>query len=189
VDDGWKKLLAVVKTNLPVCGSCGQVLAENDATRFCWRCGEPAGWPAPSPGRWLARFFSSLDSRGRGFQFEGDVSPQGFDITRIISYRNSCIPVIRGRFERSNAGMSIVIDMNMHPLGYIFLIGGMGLSFGIPSIAFIGRDQGRVSALLAIVPIAAPCFIFLVSWVAFTWEANVARTMLIRIWESATLPT
>jgi hypothetical protein len=54
---------------------------------------------APYTQTWTQRLFSS-----GGFEFEGDVSPQGFDITRIISYRNSCIPVIRGRFEPSGTG-------------------------------------------------------------------------------------
>ena len=28
-----------------------------------------------------------------GFEFEGDISPQAFNVSRIISYRNSCIQV------------------------------------------------------------------------------------------------
>lgn len=103
----------MVKTNLPVCVECGQTLPESGAVRFCSKCGQPI---LPLPQTWGQGLFAS-----GGFEFEGDVSPQGFNITRI-TYRNSCIPVIRGRFEPSAIGTRIVIEMNMHPLGYVFLV-------------------------------------------------------------------
>jgi len=169
--EAWKNLLPVVKTNLPVCAVCGQSLAG--VTRFCSHCGQPV--PPPIPRTWTQRFFSSSD----GCQFEGEVSPQQFNITRIISYRNCCIPIIRGRFEPSPTGTRIVIEMSMHPLGYIFLIGGAGLSFfGLSILAL--NSQGLPAT--AIAPFAAPCFICLVCWVAFIAEANTARAALSQLW-------
>src|ERR1700733_10296347 len=111
MQEAWKKLLPMVRTNLPICAGCGQALPEAGAVRFCSKCGQPAG---ALPQTWEHGLFTS-----DGFEFEGDVSPQGFNISRIISYRNSCIPVIQGRFEPSATGTRIVIEMNMHPLGYV----------------------------------------------------------------------
>jgi hypothetical protein len=166
--EAWKNLLPVVKTDLPGCAQCGQSLAG--ATRFCSHCGQPV--PPPIPRSWAQRYFSS-----GGFQFEGDVSQQGFNITRIISYRNSCIPVIRGRFEPSPTGTRIVVEMNMHPLGYVFLVGGAGISFFVLSVVSVdGNPAAAIGAL------AAPCFIALVCWVAFTTEANTARAALSQLW-------
>src|SRR5579863_100017 len=168
VQEAWRKLLPVVKTNLLRCGECGQVLAGP----FCSHCGQPA--PPPLPQTWVQRHFSS-----GGFEFEGDLSPQEFNISRIISYRNSCIPIIRGRFEPSGAGTRIVIDMKMHPLGYVFLVGSATLSFSVLSM-LAGSGQGL--PVTGIVAFAAPCFFFAVSWVAFASEAGTARAALNRFW-------
>ena len=107
-EEAWKYLLPVMKRDWWLCAQCHQPLAG--AARFCTHCGLPVP-PHTKP------------------QFEGDISPQQFKITRIISYRNSCLPVIRGRFEPTQAGTRIVIDMKMHPLGWVLLIGFAIVSF------------------------------------------------------------
>lgn len=160
----------MVKTNLPICAECGQTLAGAGAVRFCSNCGQPA--PPHLPQTWVQRHFSS-----GGFEFEGDVSPQEFNVSRIISYRNSCIPVIRGRFEPSAAGTRIVIEMKMHPLGYVFLVGRITISFVVLSILAVNGQGFPVTAVAAF---AAPCFIFTVCWVAFALEASTARAALRR---------
>ena len=167
----WKKLLPVVRTNLPICAECGQILAVAGA-HFCSICGGPA--PPPLPRTWAQRYFST-----GGFEFEGDVSPKEFNISRIISYRNSCIPLIRGRFEPSATGTRIVIEMKMHPLGYVFLIGGTALSFSALSTLALSGQGTPVTGVLAF---AAPCFIFGVCWIAFAAEAGTARAALSQLW-------
>jgi hypothetical protein len=171
MQEAWKRLLPVVKTDSPTCRECGHLLAVG-AVRFCSNCGLPAQLPLPQT--WMQGLFST-----GGFEFEGDVSPREFKISRIISYRNSCIPVIRGRFEPSVTGTRIVIDMKMHPLGWVFLVGFAFISFFVLSVV-AGDSQG--TPLTGILAFAAPCFIFIVCWVAFTAEANTARTALSQLW-------
>jgi len=131
------------------------------ATRFCSHCGLPV--PANAQP-----------------QFEGDVSQQQFNITRIINYRNSCIPVIRGRFEPTPAGTRVVIDMKMHALGWVLLVGFGTVSFFALSILAL-NSQRPATTMLAF---AGPIFIALVCWAAFTAEANTARAVLSRLWPS-----
>jgi hypothetical protein len=169
MQEAWKRLLHVVKTDLPICAGCGQTLEGGNTVRFCSCCGQPMLPPLPQT--WEQLHFSSPET-----EFEGDVSPQGFNLTRIISYRNSCIPVIRGRFEPSATGTRIVIEMNMHPLGYVFLVGGAAISFVVLSVV----SQGSPVAALA--AFAAPCVIFAVCWIAFAAEASKARVALNRFW-------
>jgi len=178
VDVARQKLLAVVKTDLPACARCGQILAGAGA-RFCSNCGQAVIAEAALPRPWLLRAFSSR----QGFEFEGMVSPQGFRISRIISYRNSCIPILSGRFEPFSAGTRIVIEMKMHPLGWVFLVGGMGISCFVPALIILGG--GRGSGVLAPAALVAPCFIGMVCWLAFAAEAGIARGAMNRIWESA----
>jgi hypothetical protein len=173
VDDAWKRLLAATKTDQPTCANCGY-MSIGKSVRFCWSCGQPVSPQRWKP--WLVRCFSL-----EGFQFEGSVSPQAFRISRIIYYRNSCIPVISGRFERSTAGTRIVIKMVMHPVGYLFLILGMGLSFLVPMMILAGGTAPS-SAFFALLPFAAPCAIGGICWLAFATEAGVARGALSRIW-------
>ena len=165
----WKKLLPVVKTNLPVCTECGNPVG---GLHVCSLCGQPV--PPPLPQTWTQRLFSS-----GGFEFEGDVSAQGFNITRIISYRNSCIPIVSGRFEPSATGTRIVIEMKMHPLGYVLLVGGAAISFVVFS-ALAG--DGQASPVTAIAAFAVPCFFLVVCWLAFAGEARAARGALGRVW-------
>jgi hypothetical protein len=172
VQEAWRKLLPVVKTNLPICAECGQTLDGAGAVRFCSYCGQPT--PPHLPQTWMQRHFSS-----GGFEFEGDVSPQAFNISRIISYRNSCIPIIRGRFEPSAIGTRIVIEMKMNSLGYVFLVGGITISFVVLSILAVNGQGLPVTGIAAF---AAPCFIFLVCWIAFAAEAGTARAALSRFW-------
>ena len=158
VEEAWKFLLPVMKTDRTRCAQCGQSLAG--ATSFCSYCGLPVA-PNAQP------------------QFEGEISAQQFNITRIINYRNSCIPVIRGRFEPSATGTRIVIEMKMHPLGWVLLVGFSTVSFFALSILALNYQGLPVTAMLAF---GGPIFIALVCWAAFTAEANTARAVLSRFW-------
>lgn len=178
VDEARRKLLAVVKTRLPKCEKCGELLTGTGVL-FCSSCGQAVNQDAVPRQSFLRRAFSR-----QGFEFEGSVWPQGFGISRIIYYRNACIPIVIGRFEANGGGTRIVIDMTMHPLGWLLLVGSMGLSFVVP-LAILSGGQSSSNNVLAIVAVAGPCFICLVCRLAFAAEASTARGMMERIWESA----
>jgi hypothetical protein len=158
--EAWKQLLPAVRTSFILCSQCGQILPGH----FCSHCGQPG--PPPLP---LTRF-----------EFEGDLSPRDFNISRIINYRNSCIPDIRGRFEPTATGTRIVIEMKMNPLGYVFLVGGIAVPFIVLS-ALAAAGQG--SPFTAIGALAIPCFMFAICWIAFSAEAGTARVALSRLWQ------
>jgi hypothetical protein len=177
--DAWKRLLAATKTDQPTCADCGHILLGKEV-RICSSCGQPVSPQASLARPWLVRAFSSR----KGFKFEGSVSPQEFRISRIISYRNSCIPIISGRFEPSGAGTRIVIEMKMHPLGYVLLVVGMVLSFQMP-VMILGGGDAPSSAVFTMLPFAALCVVGGMCWLIFAIEAGVAREALSRIWETA----
>jgi hypothetical protein len=167
--EAWKKLLPVVRTNFLLCAECGQ----RQTGHFCSTCGEPA--PPPIPQNWVERNFSS-----GGFEFEGDLSPRDFNISRIISYRNSCIPEIRGRFEPSAAGTRIVVEMKMNPVGYFFLFAGTAITLMVFSALAV---SGQGLPITGIAAFAMPCFLFAICAIAFGVEAGTARTALTRYWQ------
>ncbi len=122
----------------------------------------------------MQRTFSS-----GGFEFEGDLSPRDFHISRIISYRNACIPEIRGRFEPSPTGTRVVVEMKMNPVGYFFLVAGIAISLFVFSVLALSSQGLPISGIAAF---AVPCLFFVVCWIAFSAEASTARTALSRFW-------
>lgn len=177
VREAWKNLLAATKTDQPTCGNCGHLFTAKGAG-VCSSCGQPMS-PQDPPKPWLRAFSSRKE-----FEFEGSISPQEFRMSRIISYRNPCIPIISGRFEPSGAGTRIIIKMKMHALGYVLLVPGCAVSFLAPAVILAGSD-GPLPAWFAMLPFAAPCVIAGVCWLFFAMEASMARELLSRIWETA----
>lgn len=52
----------------------------------------------------------------------GTISPDGFNIRRVIDYRNSFLPQIRGRFEPLPDGTTVHITLSLHPIVSSFLL-------------------------------------------------------------------
>jgi hypothetical protein len=73
--------------------------------------------------------------------FIGSVSDDWFKIHRDIRYRNSFLPMIRGRVTPNGFGSRVDVTMSLHPLVGLFMIfwlGGVGLSaFAIRSASSV----------------------------------------------------
>jgi hypothetical protein len=67
------------------------------------------------------------------YRFHGDVSAEGFRISRIIGYRNSFLPEVIGHFRRSGARSAIGVEMKLHSTVILLLIAIM-----IPFLFMIG---------------------------------------------------
>ncbi len=52
-------------------------------------------------------------------QFEGVVSIDGFHINRVIGYRNSWLPFLRGSFKAVEGGTQVTVRMTVHPLVWV----------------------------------------------------------------------
>jgi hypothetical protein len=127
------------------------------------------------PRRWIRIPFSQKYET-----FEGTVGEDGFEINRIINYRNSFLPQIKGRFESLRPGTRIIITMKLHPLVLAFMIvwcGGTSFAaiVSLPSFVATGDD------LLKFIPLAMFVFGYLLCTLAFKWEARKARHYLSRI--------
>ena len=53
--------------------------------------------------------------------FHGTITDNTFRIQRNIHYRNSFLPVIRGRVDPTESGSEIRLEMSIHPLVMAFL--------------------------------------------------------------------
>ena len=59
--------------------------------------------------------------------YEGEVIENTFTITRIISYRNSFIPIIKGNIESDYRGTKIIVKMRLHIIVMIFIFFWCGM--------------------------------------------------------------
>src|SRR4051812_22168859 len=66
------------------------------------------------PGSWMP-------SESDVGQFEGVVTSNGFKINRVLSYRNTFVPLLNGKFEAVEGGTRVVMMINLHPFALIWM--------------------------------------------------------------------
>jgi hypothetical protein len=113
---------------------------------------------------------------------QGTFSSDGFKITRIIHYRNSFLPIIRGTFGSGPSGTTIAIKMGLHPLVAAFMcfwFGGVGVGI-LAVLAALSRGQTEWNPMLLI-----PFGILLFGWAlvsgGFWFEANKTKPVLLEM--------
>jgi uroporphyrinogen-III synthase len=47
-------------------------------------------------------------------EFEGTVTEKGFKVNRIITYHNSFLPIMIGRFEERPGSTRVIVQMRLH---------------------------------------------------------------------------
>jgi hypothetical protein len=116
----------------------------------------------------------SLDPQPDRPPFRGEVSDRAFKMTRVIGYRNSFLPVLRGRIEDDATGGSVVrIRMTLPAFTAIFLI------FWIGFIArFLIGDLAAVGHLRSYAPLFMLLFAVVLTPVAFFAEVRKAEQLL-----------
>src|SRR5579862_5389712 len=78
------------------------------------------------PTFWQSMKTSWRGPRSSGFPFLGTVRDRSFRIRRDIQYRNSFLPLIRGRIVPTPNGSRVNVLMYMHPISFIFMVGWFG---------------------------------------------------------------
>jgi hypothetical protein len=116
--------------------------------------------------------------------FEGVVSDEGFQISRIIAYRNSFLPVIHGRFHPHVKGVRVVITMRLHVAVLIFSVAwlsfvGQVVIVAVPKIL----TTGRVDSVM-LIPFGMLLFFYLIVTIGFGVEAKKASKLLNSLFEA-----
>lgn len=120
--------------------------------------------------------------------YAGTISSDGFEIHRIIHYRNSFLPKIRGRFESNTQGTIIHVTMRLHPLviGFLAFWYWTWYSATIPMILF-GVFSGDVVLVIGLLFLGLPLVLLVVFMSAFWYEANRSQGELTQIIQAETL--
>lgn len=116
--------------------------------------------------------------------YEGQIIGKTFKIRRIIRYRNSFLPRIKGIIENDHEGMSIHVKMRLHAFITVFIClwwGGAVFAF----IAFLIQEseKSEISAALFL-PLGMLLFAYILTLGGFKFESNKAKNDLKRIFEA-----
>jgi|LGVE01.1.fsa_nt_gb hypothetical protein len=118
--------------------------------------------------------------------FQGEISYDGFKITRIIHYQNSFLPVVTGKFLPGNSGVRVVVHLGLHPLVSAFMyfwFGGLGLGI-IGIVAKFISKQILFSPML-LIPFGMMIFGWALVSGGFWFEAKKQKSMLIKLLNGA----
>lgn len=113
--------------------------------------------------------------------YKGTISSSGFEIRRIIHYRNSFLPNIRGRFDSSSDGTFIRITMRLHPFVTVFLLFWCSVWYSISIPMFLAVALSGDAPLEGWLFLGMPIAMLFVFWCAFWSEANRSRRELTQI--------
>src|SRR5262249_28686794 len=110
--------------------------------------------------------------------FEGVVSDEGFQISRIIDYRNSFLPVIQVRFYPHVKGVRVEVTMRLPVAVLIFSIvwlSMVGIFLGGAATHFLAT---RSVDAVTLTPFGLSLFFYLMVTIGFGVEAKKASKLL-----------
>ena len=116
--------------------------------------------------------------------YQGTVSDQGFNITRIIHYRNSFLPRIRGQFESTPQGTIVKVNMALHPFVLAFLV--VWILVWYSAVIPLNITQAMPSEI-GVIFLLTPFFMLTAFAFAFRYEVNRSQKDLEQIIQSDTL--
>ncbi|OCR02239.1 hypothetical protein BCD67_10840 [Oscillatoriales cyanobacterium USR001] len=111
--------------------------------------------------------------------YEGEIGEHSFMITRIINYRNSFLPVIKGKISPEGMGSKIEIEMKLHTFVFVFILFWLGMVGNICIFSLISIIYEKNFSSGTIIPFLMFIFVFLLTSIAFKTEANIAKKFLI----------
>jgi hypothetical protein len=110
--------------------------------------------------------------------FEGTLDGARFELQRVIQYRNSFLPQIRGTIEPATAGCTVSLTMSLHPLVIAFaIIWLMVVSAGACVAVAAALGQSRVQAG-TFIPFGMLLFFGILVSASFHFEARKAERLL-----------
>ena len=117
-----------------------------------------------------------------GKKFFGEVSTDNFKIWRIISYRNSFLPIIEGRITPTISGSHIAVTLRLHGFVSLFMLFWLGgVSTGL--VSFVTEVMRAKPGPLPLLLVPSGMFLFGVVMTSgcFWWEAKKTKPALIEL--------
>lgn len=116
--------------------------------------------------------------------YQGKVLGNSFNISRIISYRNSFLPRISGNVENTSGGSLIQVKMRLHVAVIIFMCIWGGI-VGAVGIAFLSQAFGSTDFdPMMLIPLGMLVVFYVVIMLAFKYESKLSTADLQSLFEA-----
>jgi hypothetical protein len=113
-------------------------------------------------------------------RYQGVVSAEGFEMSRIIHHRNSFLPLIKGRLHPSTRGTLVEIKMSLHPVVAVFMVLWLGF-VAIGSLAGVTTWLAAPRDVVRLAPLGMFAFGYLLCTLSFKWEVRKERRALVEL--------
>jgi hypothetical protein len=131
---------------------------------------------AVEPAKWYR-----LPGRGDRKTFEGVVGEHQFEISHIIGYRNSFVPLMLGEVKPDGAGA--IVSVKMRPFLFVIafmVVWGAGVLFALLALADAWAD-GKASAAFLAIPAMMLVFAWSLVSGGFWFEAARSKKALLAL--------
>ena len=121
------------------------------------------------------KYFRFNDFENNNKRYEGYVSANIFEINRILNYRNSFMPFIKGEIKDNNGRARINVKMRIHPMVMVFMslwLGIIGIIIFALLISSIKENKFEPSILIVISMFLAGYFMTLFG---FKYESKKSK--------------
>ncbi|MEO6254656.1 MAG: hypothetical protein ABIO79_15195 [Ferruginibacter sp.] len=117
--------------------------------------------------------------------YEGSISGNSFNISRVINYGNSFLPVITGAISSYAGRTDVKIDMRLAAFVRIFVLIFLGLiGFSIIIHIFLfARNLPAKSSFSLLISFIAFIFCVLLTYFAFKKESTISKQFLAKLLE------
>jgi hypothetical protein len=131
--------------------------------------------------------FSLFPPAKEGSLYEGSVSPHEFHIHKVINYRNSFNPEIKGTIKTDTEGCKISIVVKLNPVVFAFMCVWMGGALcGAISVVVIDIQQNKFDPASLII-IGMFLFGYVLATGGFKFESGDARIFLKKLFDAEEL--
>ncbi len=113
--------------------------------------------------------------------YEGSIIGNSFNINRIIGYRNSFLPRIKGNVEKGFHSTKVNVKMRLHPFVLIFLFvwcGGVGI--GLLALLSTAIENGKFEPFI-LTPLAMLLFAYGLTTGGFKYESIKSKKYLAQL--------
>ena len=116
--------------------------------------------------------------------YEGAIQGRTFRMNRVIHYRNSFLPRIRGTVEATGVACTVAVRMDLHPLVWVFLAIWMGV-IGVISVLLLLETipSNGFDPVLLILPVML-FFAYGMALGGFKYESKKSRQFLAELLEA-----
>lgn len=117
--------------------------------------------------------------------YQGTIAGNQFEISRIIGYRNSFLPQIKGIVSNKGEQTQIDIKLELSTFVRIFVMAwcvGIALFFG--SILFYAVSNGNFTPII-LIPLLLIIFMLGTTWGGFIYESKKAKKDFEALWGTA----